>query len=217
MTGEQLLEEGQKIARPCVYLNDVGEGEIAALWGGAGVVESPEGPYKHWLSLDCQFLPQNPANLTGCLSIYTDEEDIEGGIVAPDANISLPSAENGSIPLFGQKSLSLPPIDAVFQFGSAAVQDWLSSYGWKPDWGYNDNFKGRDIVAEYESAIQKVSPIYNASTFAQLGGWNIPWPEDDWDELLDQILLVWTFKDAEPWVEVWLDNAQTMRVIQRIT
>jgi len=217
MTGEQLIEEGQKLARPCVYLNAVGEGEVVALWGGPGVIAAPEGPYKHWLSLDCQFLPQNPANLTGCISIYTDEEDLEGGVVASDEFMSLPPAENGSIPLFAQKSVSLPPIDAVFQFGSAAVQDWLRSHGWEAEWGYNDNFKGREVVAEYETAVQKVSPLYNDNTFAQLGGWNIPWPEDDWEELLEQTLLLWTFKDAEPWVEVWLDEDQMLRVIQRIT
>jgi hypothetical protein len=213
MTGEQLLEEGRKLSRPCVYLRDMGEGDVAAVWGGPGAVAAPDSSYKHWLSLDCRFLPE-PANLAGCLSVYTDEE--EGGIAAVDTAVILLPTKDG-IPLFGHNDLSMPPIDAIFRFGSAAVQDWLRDNAWEPEWGYNDNFSGRDAVAGYESAVQKMSPLYTGTAFAQLGGWNMPWPEGDWEELLDQTLLVWTFQDAEPWVEVWQDAEHELRVIQRIT
>ena len=215
MTGEQLLEEGQKLARHCVYLRDVGEGEAVAVWGGPGAVAAPDGLYKHWLSLDCRFLPE-PANLAGCLSIYTDEEDEERSIVATDPAMLLLATEDG-ISLFGHNDLSMPPIDAVFRFGSAAVQDWLRDNNWKPEWGYNDNFNGRDAVADYERAVQNMSPLYTGTAFAQIGGWNMPWPEGDWEELLDQTLLVWTFQDAEPWIEVWQDAERRMHVIQRRT
>lgn len=216
MTGKQLLEEGQKLARPCVCLSGVGEGKVIAVWGGPGAVAAPDGPYKHWLSLDCRYLPQNPANLTGCLSIYTDEEEGEGGAAAFDSAVPYFSSIGG-IPLFGREGFSLPPIDAVFRYGSAAVQNWLQDNKWKPEWGFNNNFNGRDAVADYEAAVQNVSPFYTGTAFAQLGGWNMPWPEGDWEELLDQTLLVWTFQDAEPWVEVWQDAERGLHVIQRIT
>ena len=49
-----------------------------------------------------------------------------------------------------------------------------------------------------------------------LGGWHMAWPEGDWDELIDKQLIVWTFAESEPWIEVWEDGSR-FRVIQRIT
>lgn len=49
-----------------------------------------------------------------------------------------------------------------------------------------------------------------------LGGWHMPWPEGDWVELIDRPLLVFTFEESEPWVEVWKWD-DGYKIIQRIT
>jgi len=51
---------------------------------------------------------------------------------------------------------------------------------------------------------------------AVAGGWNMPWPDDDWNELIDLELVLWTFEESEPWVEVFFDGSR-YSVIQRIT
>ena len=119
-------------------------------------------------------------------------------------------------PLFAEPARSLPPIDAVFRFGSEAVHTWLRELGWQPDWGYNSNFKDGAPVEDYERLYQSECPLYSGGAFAVLGGWHFPWPDGDWEELLSRPLLVWTLADSEPWVEVW-DGADGMQVIQRIT
>jgi hypothetical protein len=111
----------------------------------------------------------------------------------------------------------LPPIEAIFRFGSESVQQWLRDHNWQPGWGYNDNFGDPAPAKEYERLYQSECPLYSSDgVFAMLGGWHFPWPDGDWQDLLDQSLLVWTFKESEPWVEVW-NTAQGFRVIQRIT
>jgi hypothetical protein len=52
--------------------------------------------------------------------------------------------------------------------------------------------------------------------YATLGGWHFPWPDGDSEDLLKCKLLVWTFEECEPWIEVWRD-AEKYRVIERIT
>jgi hypothetical protein len=61
-----------------------------------------------------------------------------------------------------------------------------------------------------------LSPFYSGSAHAVLGGWHVPWPDGDWDELAERPLLVWTLEDSEPWVEVWADG-KGFEVKQRIT
>jgi hypothetical protein len=112
----------------------------------------------------------------------------------------------------------LPPIDAVFARGSEAVGEWIRSHGWERTDRYNDNFKDAAIVLEYQRLWQREFPIYFESDIhAVLGGWHLPMPDDDWHDLLDEQLMVFTIRDSEPWVEAWRTRTGQFGVIQRIT
>jgi hypothetical protein len=216
MTGNQLIEEGNRIARPCVHLvaQDSGGGNLAGVWKGPGIVPAPAGAYRHWLSVNCGFLPGQLSDLKGCLSIYTNEDDCGTGTVAFSASRSV-AVEEGGVPLFARPTSSLPPIEAIFKFGSTSVQQWLAANQWQPDWGYNPNFADAKTAELYVRTYQKLTPLYSGGAHAILGGWHFPWPDDDWDQLIDQILVAWTLHDSEPWVEVWYDGS--FRVKERIT
>ncbi len=214
MTGEQLIAEGRHLARPCVYLRLSGE-HFAAIWGGEGIVWCGDGPYRHWLSIACRFIPAGNDGVTGCLSIYTHEDDCVSGMVTVDDSLTLPDPTDG-LKLYAHPESSLPPLEAVFKLGSSDVADWLRANNWQPDWGFNDNFPDRTPVDSYERAYQNQLPLFNDSAHAVLGGWHMPWPDGDWDELVDKRLIAWTFAESEPWVEVWDDEGR-FRVIQRIT
>jgi len=70
-----------------------------------------------------------------------------------------------------QAGRSLPPVDAVFQFGGPAIQAWLAANNWQLDWGYNDNFAAADIVEHYERQYQEQCPLYRDDIPVVLGGW----------------------------------------------
>jgi hypothetical protein len=214
VTGDYLINEGHRLARPCVYLRTEGA-DYAAIWGGPGVVPAREGPFFHWLTIDRRYLPGGFTPGPGCLSVYTNEEDFQTGLVPEDLAMSLPSSSEGT-KLYAHPGLSLPPVDAIFRFGSPEVGRWLRENDWEPDWEYNENFRDQGPIDEYHEEYRKQSPLYRDDAYAVLGGWHLPWPEGDWVELIKSQLIAWTFKDSEPWVEVWRTDG-LYRVIQRIT
>lgn len=214
MTGDELIAEGHRLARPCVYLRTTGD-DFAALWSGEGVVPCEQGPFRHWLSINSRFVPGSEGKQSGCLSVYTNDDDCVTGVIAVDDVRSLPETSDG-LRLFAHSTSSMPPLEAVFKLGSTEVREWLAANNWEPDWGYNDNFSDRSPANAYERAYQAQLPLYNNSAHAVLGGWHMPWPEGDWDEPLNEQLVVWTFADSEHWVEVWRDGV-AFRVIQRTT
>lgn len=158
----------------------------AAVWGGDGAVPPPPGPYRHWISVDGRYLPSEFGS-NGVLSVYTNEEDCESGITMFSETAML--TEHKGEYLYAHLTSSLPPPDA------------------SPDLENK----------EYTEQWLRNCPVYNdKNVVAVLGGWHFPWPDDDWEELRDRDLLVWTIEGSEPWVEVWRSGVGTT-VIQRIT
>ena len=73
-------------------------------------------------------------------------------------------------------------------------------------------------MESYERLWQKECPMYRESDiYAMLGGWHFPMPDDDWHDLVDEQLMVFTLRDSEPWVEAWRTQTGDFTVIQRIT
>ncbi len=215
MTGSELIAEAEQLARSCVLLRSEGpKDHLAAVWGGSGLIPALEGSFHHWLSVDCRFFPDGLGLSEGYLSVYSDEEDCESGVAILRSEGQL-EACGGNTKLYAHPTRSLPPIDAVFRFGSSTVHKWLESNNWQPDWEYNENFRDSESVAEYERLYQSECPLYSGGAYAVLGGWHFPWPDGDWEQLLDRPLLVWTFAESEPWVEVW--GGDGFQVKQRIT
>lgn len=69
MTADELLAEARRMARPATLLKEQGT-EYAAVWKGSGVTLPPAGQWEHWLSFDTRFLPHNPLELPGVISVY---------------------------------------------------------------------------------------------------------------------------------------------------
>ncbi|MGO1069008.1 hypothetical protein [Lysobacter sp. CA199] len=189
----KLIAQAEAMARPCLVLKRDGD-SVAALWGGEGVVTAPDPNHRHWLSIDCRFLPEGLGPDVGVLSVYTDEEDGESGFAVYDPQAVLPHAlqridgQQGE-PLFAHPARSLPPPDA-FEDGhddDAYVRHW-----------------------------QDQCPMYADDIVAVLGGWHFPWPDGDWESNRERPLLVWTLEESEPWVEVWGGGA-AFQVTQRVT
>jgi hypothetical protein len=218
MLVDQLLEEAQHLARPCTLLVPQADTEsVAAIWGGPGIVLPSGDTQLHRITIDCRFLPSDFQDLAGCMSVYYTEDDQVRDPVRYDTTATLPTTSHPGINLYPQRTKSLPPIEALFRFGSPVIQDWLLANRWQPDWEYNDNFPDRAIANAYNRIYQAQNPFYTGAAFAVLGGWHFPWPDGDWDDLLQQRLIIWTFEDAEPWLEVWRTNNDQFQLKARIT
>lgn len=194
MTSEEFLAEANRLAKPSRQYRFASHGEpVTGYWHGVkpgGLCASIEREGK-WLN------------------VYLNEDNESGKVEVADQPTS------SGRPLCREDAKSLPPVDAVFRFGSSAVERYLEAYGWKRDWEFNANFKGA-VVHGYEREWAKQCPLYSGKVVAVEGGWNVPWPEGDWEDLLGLDLVLWTFEESEPWVEVFYDGSQ-YSVYQRVT
>jgi hypothetical protein len=213
MTAAELIAEGERLAKPCLSLRDKGAGAPCAIWGGPGPLPPPGPKHRHWITLDCEAFPEHFPGATGSASLYADY--VEAGALLLGPKLSLVRARSTTL-LYAHPARSLPPIDAVFRFGSPRVQEWLAAHGWEPTWEYNDNFPDRETARAYERAWQDQCPLYGRGVHAVVGGWHVPWPDGDWEDLLADTLVLMTLEESEPWIEVWR-TAAGFRVIQRIT
>ena len=213
MTTEDLIAEGRRLQRPCSFLRPTGSGDVAAIWHSTDDSEPDSSGFRPWISIDARFIPGFAPATGRFLTILTNEDDCESGRV--DIVPSLPEGKA----LYAHSASVLPPVDAVFACGSAAVEEWLLANEWTRADRYNDNFADWAIVDGYERLWMEEFPLYLPDTdiYAVLGGWHFPFPDDDWHELMPQQLLAMTIRDSEPWVEAWRLMEGGYRVIQRIT
>ena len=164
--------------------------------------------------MDTGYIPGLSSSVSGYVSVFTDEEECQGGRV----EVSPSWPKRGGTELYAHTASVLPPIDAVFARGSEAVGEWIRANGWERTERYNDNFKDAAVVHAYERVWQQEFPIYlESDIYAVLGGWHFPMADDDWHDLLDEQLMVFSIRDAEPWVEAWQARTGEFRVIQRMT
>lgn len=198
---DELIEEGRRLSRPCTLLLADGEdSRRAATWGGKGPSNRrPSGAAQHWLTIDGRFLPVDLKLGDGSLSIYTGD-DGESGAAVWDPTPGLPE-DAGGMPLFAHDAMSFPPIDAIPLRGGAAFRSEEIPH---------------ELAGEYDRYYAEACPLYSEGIHAVLRGWHFPWPDGDWEELIDHRLIAWTLADSEPWVEVW-ERGGAFRVIERIT
>ncbi len=220
MTFEELIAEGHRLEKPCLYLTDEpNENGPVAYWGGEGPSNLPSGHltwiggYRHWITLDSSWLTKQGNSAEGVISVFEclENEDFEGpefplteGTVIYQHKTTLEDVEIEGQKLYGVESRSFPPIDAVCLYGSEKVETWLREQNRKrTDY---DALQG-EIIDQYGDYWMERSP-YSAPAlhdqyFAVMGGWHIHWPDDDFYMPKEMELVVWTFRDAEPYVEVW--------------
>ena len=169
MTIEQLIEEGRKLQRPCVFMRPQGSGPVDAIWHERDDDEAESAGHHCWLTVDARHIPGLPSSITGYISVFTDDEKCTGGRV--EVTPSWP--KRAGTELYAHAASVLPPIDAVFARGSDAVGEWIRSHGWERTDRYNDNFKDAALVREYERVWMREFPLYSESDiYAVLGGWH---------------------------------------------
>jgi len=214
MTFEQLIEEGRKLQRPCVFLRPQGAGSVAAVWYERDEDEIRSTRHHCWLTVDARQIPGLPETVTGYISVLSNEEDCQSGRV----EITPSWPKRAGTKLYAHPASVLPPVDAVFARGSDVVESWIRSHGWERHERYNNNFKDKAVVDAYDDVHRQECPLYfDSDIYAMLGGWHSPGQDDDWHDLIDEQLMVLTFRDSEPWVEAWRTRAGNFKVVHRIT
>ncbi len=220
MTIDELIQEGERLSKPCLLLDETpsGTGEVA-FWGGDGRAGySGRKTDRHRITIDCRWLSQHGVRVQGSLGVYDVDDQYKW--VKPiyldyqkDTSLAALAMQDGT-PLYGHEAMSFPPIMAVCLYGGSRVQEWIRSLGYEhTDY---DLIENTDFGGAYQQEWMKRCPFYANSYAAVLGGWHMLWPEDHFYMPSEMRLVLWTFRDAEPWVEVW-ERMPNFRIELRIT
>ncbi|MHC4401057.1 MAG: hypothetical protein ACYTG0_15380 [Planctomycetota bacterium] len=115
------------------------------------------------------------------------------------------------IPLYAYKSTELPSLEALEQCEQESLtddEDVLQAYDLES--------RGRSLVGETHFFFGRSGDPYD-DVYAQLGGWAVTWPDESFEEQIDRQLVLRTYANSEPWIEVFKDREGGFSVAQRIT
>lgn len=201
----QLIAEAERIARPSLLLSEAASfGDIAGWWGGSKPVGYPGRPDDtHRISIDCGWLAGHGVPLAGFVSVYNVAPRWGWRVPVHVEHVptgKLPEIPR-AIPLYSREALSLPPLEALCLYGGQPVETWLSAAGLeRTDY---DRAATLDAGREYQAHYQERSPLYSTDIAAVVGGWHAIWSDDDFYIPREMRLVLWTLRDAEPWIEVF--------------
>ena len=118
VTADELIAEGERLARPCLILSEARPGEpVVGLWGIRDDTDR-EGPLLS-IRVDCAWLRRRGFDLDGYPSVYADAERCDFTVVhTPHGR--LPAHEGTAIPLSGREGRSLPQ-EAILALGEATT------------------------------------------------------------------------------------------------
>lgn len=215
MRGEDLISEGQALVRPSLELTTEPSSRPAiGVWGGRRAVEAADGEtLEHVISVDCAWLQAQGFPITGTLSLYSDGLDATP-VLEPESPFR--AEAGGGTLLWGTETPSFPPPEALCLHGSERLAAWLAEHGCSRNDGAQGVIDRTPEGDTYVRAWQGRCPLYRDGPAAVLGGWPVMWPDDDVYAARGQLVL-WTLRDAEPRIEVWVDGAGRLSAVARIT
>lgn len=212
MSGDDLIRIGRSRSRICSRLIALDGETPRGLWGGRGLLTKPEEvDLRHFCTVDMGLFKVFGCGEAGWLGLYENVQTSEWIVVAGEA-IRSPS-EAGGIVLSSVDGVSLPPLDQLLSSPDSEVDTWMR----KTRMVSFDQAVDTDAGLRYHEAFMAQCPLYHADPpFLQVGGWHVMWPESlDYYENGEQIQ-IWTFRDYEPWVEVWRRDGSFV-AIPRVT
>lgn len=242
---DTLREELRKIAKPCIHLTrNAADGPFAGIWGGPGIVPAPAGEpaarppkavgpkYRHWITLDCNRLPDEfaPLDLRGAASIYSDEWcgwtterslDEEGCVMinpncmfyeSPEISVRVGDevqfrADGEGTPLFAKPGMSYPSCFQLIDFATPPIRDWLARMGYTFHKNDYSSLPAKELKDVFDAVNFDLNPIWNkdCDIVAVVGGWTID-VEFAYAPLLGDTCyqLVFTLEDSEPWIQAFI-------------
>jgi hypothetical protein len=219
MFPEAIIAEGEVLCKPSLLLDETPtQTAVVAIWGGRGrhgyLGRDDD---RHLITFDCGWLAQCGLRVNGSVGVFDVDQRWGWPVPLCLDRVPTPLAElqmEGGTPLFGHEVKSFPPIEALCLYGGRIVDEWLGSEGLeRTDY---DVAATTEVGEAYQQVYRERCPLFSNGPAAVLGGWHAIWPDDDFYLPREMRLLLWTFRGAEPWIEVF-ERAPNMPVRIRTT
>jgi hypothetical protein len=214
-TVEALVAEAASLRRPVVHLNPCKRGDrpIAVFMAAQATSADGERP---WLSVDLRGHPDEAVRRDGVLEVYADDGEGSGRAVLRTGRLRT----REGVPLRGTALQERPPLEVLFRKASQGLRRWLDQmkdHGWDlRAHARSPKFPLHGVIEGYDRDWQSTHPLYTNAAYAQLGGWPLVWPEESALEQSGRTLVLRTYREAEPWVEVF-QSGRRYEVLLRIT
>lgn len=150
--------------------------------------------------VDLRHHPDEGLRANGVLHVF-DSPGERGSAVLKRGK--LPAPQPGQLALYGVAAEDLPCPEIVMQKGGDALQAWGREVNWETADPRSDAIQP---LLRYEGKWESTHPGRNShggSVYAQLGGWPITWPDESAQEQLRRQLVLRTYENSEPWLEVF--------------
>ncbi|QDT99549.1 hypothetical protein [Gimesia aquarii] len=192
MSLDGLWEEAERVAKSVLLLKARKSGKTSkkpiAVW-------NPKLPSKMenglWFRIDMRKHPDPKLCADGVL-------DVDVAPYGPESTATLNKGQSlkinkGERPLYAEEAWDFPCQEILETKAKKSIREALA----------NDS----ELLSEYDSAWWvEANPrdiFTHTAVYAQLGGWNIGWPDESIDEQQNKRLIVRTYQNAEPWIEVF--------------
>jgi hypothetical protein len=226
MTIEELIAEGETLARPCFLMSSSRSSRLAGYWGGERADKPNRVPAgakrlasrRHIVTIDEGLLAELGLPATAPLSLF-ETTDIEGRQFHHAERERAPlfaAITCTGEPLYATPARSFPPLAAVCLYGSSAVEAWMKERGLaRHDYGA---LGGDPLGRAYMREFVRRSPFYSSDDDAIVGGWHMMWPDDNFFMPMEMRLVLTTKREAEPYFEIWVAaGSGNVSVRRRIT
>ena len=197
----QLVSEAHRLVRPCRVLVSQGTGDVAGRWYGEDLPSGPMAGLRRWMSFRLDLVPGIEDGERRIATVYTSTTEGRTSEVVLSSDWPDPSGT----PLFAVAADSFPPLEALGEYGVNLPPNLRKT---SPG-----SLEGRS----FEEEFIKRHPFHSRGPWAILGGWNIPWEDEDWLECSHQRLLLTTVAEPEPWLEVYQLKDGTFTVKERFS
>jgi len=203
---DELWVESERIAQSIVLLKNrrskATTQQPVATWNSKLASNWLAGP---WIRVDMRFHPNERLRADGVLVVHVDhrnEDQSWAKLVAGESLI----VEKEERSLFGVDDIDYPCLEVLEVKASKKIRDAISESPQACDeyeQGYWEECFPRDLFS-------------HTNVYAQLGGWPITWPDEAADEQLGRQLVLRTYANSEPWIEVFR-KGRKYEVVDRIT
>lgn len=220
---DDLLREGEALARPCFLLTTEGEGKPGAYWGGVrtdsdALRETPAiRDVAHLLTLDSALVAAAGIPVrANPISLY--EVTMSAGPqlrMAESAAVAFETLACSGDALFAVPASSFPPLAALCLHGGDVVSGWLASLGLERH--QYEAAAAAPMGQDYEDVWLERSAFHRQDCDVIVGGWHQQWPDDDFYVPREMRLVAITLRDAEPWRELWRSEAGNLSARERVS
>lgn len=195
------------------------KGSRTAIWCNPKFDSDDENRFADTLLFDMRNHPDAECRENGILHILSNGYDYK---VSFEAKEQLRKTRSGETSLYGLNFVDVPELPLLLDQKSPcvkAISKPFANVGWKlKNDEYLTSFPDQAAVKDFRNRYKKIHPIYDdsRSVYAQIGGFPITLPDGSALEQRKKKLVLRTYFDAEPWIEVFLNRGK-YKLESRIT